>query len=252
MSKRLQPTELLKNLRIPTIPRGSRQKFAKHKRPRRVLDKARHAPPRTDQDRIPGSARLSLVLRGGAGDIRLVVYATALYTWLRPRELNEICWSDFFLDDAKPRVRAPASISMNRKEALLPLHLELAAILRQFRSGDFAALAKPFRHHVPRMKTVRRDLERAGIPLREEQGRRVDFHSLRMTFGTTMLASGVHPIVVKKLMRHSDLKLTTNLYTDSSQLPLAAGVAMLPGFATSQPKVIVRNAPNRKGVRMST
>jgi hypothetical protein len=192
-----------------------------------------------------------LVLRGVAGDIRSVVYATALYTGLRRRELNEICWSDFFLDDAKPRVRVPASISKNRKEALLPLHPELAATLRQFRPIDFDALAKPFRHHVPRIETVRRDLERAGIPLRDERGRRVDFHSLRMTFGTTMLASGVHPIVVKELMRHSDLKLTTNLYTDSSQLPLAAGVAMLPGFATSQPNAIVRNAPNRKGVRMS-
>jgi len=73
-------------------------------------------------------------------------------------------------------------------------------------------------------------MERAGIPLKDEQGRRVDFHSLRMTFGTTMLARGVHPIVVKELMRHSDLKLTTNLYTDSSQLPLAGGVAALPGF----------------------
>ena len=183
--------------------------------------------------------------------LRSVVYATALYTGLRRRELNEICWSDFFLDDAKPRVRVPASISKNRKEALLPLHPELAATLRQFRPIEFDALAKPFRHHVPRIETVRRDLERAGIPLRDERGRRVDFHSLRMTFGTTMLASGVHPIVVKELMRHSDLKLTTNLYTDSSQLPLAAGVAMLPGFATSQPNVIVRNAPNRKGVRMS-
>ncbi len=49
-------------------------------------------------------------------------------------------------------------------------------------------------------------------------------------------------------MRHSDLKLTTNLYTDSSQLPLAAGVAMLPGFATSQPEVTDKNSPDRKGV----
>ena len=52
-----------------------------------------------------------------------------------------------------------------------------------------------------------------------------------MTFGTTLLANGVHPIVVKELMRHSDLKLTTNLYNDSSQLPLAQGVGALPSIA---------------------
>ena len=183
--------------------------------------------------------------------LRAVVYGTALYTGLRRKELNEICWADFFLDDAKPRVRVPASISKNRKEALLPLHPELAATLRRFRPVDFDSLAKPFCHHIPRIETVRKDLERAGIPLKDERGRRVDFHSLRMTFGTTMLASGVHPIVVKELMRHSDLKLTTNLYTDSSQLPLAAGVAMLPGFAASQPEVTDKNSPDRKGVGVS-
>jgi len=161
---------------------------------------------------------------------RAAVYGAALYTGLRRKELNEIRWMDFFLDDPKPRVRVPASISKNRKEAILPLHPELAATLRQLRPPSFDPLAKPFQHHVPRMETVRKDMERAGIPLKDEQGRRVDFHSLRMTFGTTMLARGVHPIVVKELMRHSDLKLTTNLYTDSSQLPLAGGVAALPGF----------------------
>jgi hypothetical protein len=45
---------------------------------------------------------------------------------------------------------------------------------------------------------LRKDLEQAGIQLRDEVGRRVDFHSLRMTFGTTLLANGVHPIVVKR------------------------------------------------------
>ena len=162
---------------------------------------------------------------------RAVVYATALYTGLRRKELNEIRWMDFLLDEPNPRVRVPASISKNRREATLPLHPELAATLLRLRPGGFDPLAKPFRHHVPRIETVRKDLEQAGIQLRDEVGRRVDFHSLRMTFGTTLLAHGVHPIVVKELMRHSDLKLTTNLYNDSSQLPLAQGVGALPSMA---------------------
>lgn len=173
-----------------------------------------------------------------APPFRAVIYGTALYTGLRRKELNEIRWADFFLDDAKPRVRVPASISKNRKEAVLPLHFELAAMLRRHRPIGYNPLDKPFHQHVPRIETVRKDFEVAGIPLRDEQGRRVDFHSLRMTFGTTLLASGVHPIVVKELMRHSDLKLTTNLYTDSSQLPLASGVAVLPDIPVSVPRPI--------------
>ncbi|WP_438482561.1 tyrosine-type recombinase/integrase [Oleiharenicola lentus] len=159
---------------------------------------------------------------------RAVVYALALYTGLRRKELNQIRWVDFLLDDGNPRVRVPASIAKNRRDATLPLHADLAATLRRMRPPGYDSLSRPFLHKVPRIETVRRDLERAGIPLRDEVGRRVDFHSLRMTFGTTLLANGVHPIVVKELMRHSDLKLTTNLYNDPSQLPLAQGVAALP------------------------
>jgi site-specific recombinase XerD len=42
----------------------------------------------------------------------------------------------------------------------------------------------------------------------DEQGRRVDFHSLRLTFGTNLVLRGVHPRVVQELMRHSDIRLT--------------------------------------------
>lgn len=162
---------------------------------------------------------------------RAVVYATALYTGLRRKELNGIRWIDFLLDEAAPRVRLPASITKNRREAILPLHPDLAATLRRLRPTGFDPLATPFHQHVPRIETVKKDLEKAGIPLRDALGRRVDFHSLRMTFGTTLLANGVHPIVVKELMRHSDLKLTTNLYNDPSQLPLAQGISALPRMA---------------------
>ncbi len=47
---------------------------------------------------------------------------------------------------------------------------------------------------------------------------------------TLLLANGTHARVVQELMRHSDIRLTTRLYTDASQLPLAAGLAALPSF----------------------
>lgn len=162
---------------------------------------------------------------------RSTVYATALYTGLRRKELNGLSWSDFELDCPAPYVRVPATISKNRRETTLPLHQDLAVMLRVLKPVGADVAAYPFYHRVPRIETFRLDLARAGIPVRDGTGRRVDFHSLRVTFGTTLLARGVHPVVVKELMRHSDLKLTTNLYTDPSQLPLARGVATLPAIA---------------------
>lgn len=129
-----------------------------------------------------------------------------------------------------PAVRVPASISKNRRDSVLPLHPELVVALRKFRPADAAEFQFIFRHHVPRIETLRKDLAAAGIPLLDHDGRRIDLHSLRVTFGTSLLVNGVHPRVAMELMRHSDIKLTTKLYTDPSQLPLSAGVAALPAF----------------------
>lgn len=58
----------------------------------------------------------------------------------------------------------------------------------------------------------------------------MDFHSLRMTFGTNLVLSGAHPRVVQELMRHSDIRQTMKLYTDVSKLPVREAVAGLPSY----------------------
>ena len=93
------------------------------------------------------------------------------------------------------------------------------------RPGEVSQDAFVFRGLIPRVHTFKKDLAAAEIPFHDARGRRVDIHALRKTFGTLLASGGVAPRVAMELMRHSDLKLTTNLYTDSSQLPLAAGVA---------------------------
>ena len=80
------------------------------------------------------------------------------------------------------------------------------------------------------MVTFRRYLAKAGIPYLDEQGRRVDFHSLRLTFGTNLVLSGAHPRVVQEMMRHSDIRITMKLYADVTGLPLAEAAAALPLF----------------------
>jgi hypothetical protein len=53
-----------------------------------------------------------------------------------------------------------------------------------------------------------------------------------------------HPRVARELMRLSDLKLTMKIYTDVSQLPLAACVAALPSFEVGNSSLALpRNHP---------
>lgn len=89
---------------------------------------------------------------------RSVVYATALYTGLRRKELNGLPWANFCLDGSTPHVRVPASISKNRKDAVLPLHPELVAMLRKLKPSNVDENKAPFRHRVPRIETMRKDL----------------------------------------------------------------------------------------------
>lgn len=163
---------------------------------------------------------------------RLLVYRLILETGLRHSELKGLRWSDMVLDGPSPCVRVPASIAKNAKTALLVLGAEMASGLRSHRPADFAPFGKVFAA-IPRGSTFRRDLVAAGIPFVDESGRRVDLHSLRKTFGTALVLSGVEPRVVMEAMRHSDLKLTMKTYMDAAQLqgPVAAAVAKLPWHA---------------------
>jgi hypothetical protein len=51
--------------------------------------------------------------------------------------------------------------------------------------------------------------------------------------------------VVMEAMRHSDLKLTMKIYTDVSQLPLAAGVAALPSFGIGETQAALSRGMNQ-------
>ncbi len=106
--------------------------------------------------------------------------------------------------DCGPCVRICASTAKNRRTVLLPLGAELVAQLKAWRAPDAASFQMVF-PSVPEVETLARDLNRAGIPFVDDLGRRVNFHSLRKTFGTALVLSGVLPRLVMELMRHSDL-----------------------------------------------
>ena len=81
------------------------------------------------------------------------------------------------------------------------------------------------------MWKMKSDLKKAGIPYKENS-RYADFHALRHTLGTNLSSRNVPPRVAMELMRHSDIRLTMNYYTDTNHLPLSDAIAKLPVFTT--------------------
>jgi integrase len=158
---------------------------------------------------------------------RAIVYRLAVETGIRRRELKGLRWADMNLECERPCVRVPASIAKNRKTVLIELGPEMVAELRILRTSDTAAF-QPVFTALPKLATLQRDLAEAGIPFVDDLGRRADFHALRKTLGTTLAVQGVHPYVLKEVMRHSDLKLTMKVYMDAGQLPVSAALAKLP------------------------
>jgi integrase len=164
---------------------------------------------------------------------RAVVYLAAVQLGLRRKELQGLTLADFEFDTPQPFVRLPASISKNRKEATLQLRPEVVAAVRSILPADASPTHKVFAGFVPRISRFKKDLALAAIPFLDAKGRRFDFHALRVTLGSNLLATNTPLAVIKLLMRHSDIRTTIKHYGDASLLPVAAAIASLPAFTVS-------------------
>ena len=107
---------------------------------------------------------------------------------------------------------------------------ELEELRASFRPQDAKPTDRVFKEGVPRCATLRKDLEAASIPYIDESGRYADFHALRYTFNTWLQTNGVPPIIAQELMRHSDRRLTDQVYRDSSLLPLQESMRSIDGY----------------------
>src|SRR5439155_4976937 len=93
----------------------------------------------------------------------------------------------------------------------------------------------PGEWHKDAAEMLRGDLAAAGIPYRDGAGRVADFHALRHSYITLLERSGVSPKMAQKLARHSDIRLTMNVYTHAQLHDLAGAVEGLPALlATSE------------------
>jgi hypothetical protein len=128
-----------------------------------------------------------------------------------------------------PRGRAPK----NGKAAEQPIPPTLAAALCSWLAPK--ARGKPV-FALPEKtgpQILHADLRRCGIEPVDAEGRVVDTHSLRHGSITALARAGVPVKVVQTLARHSDPKLTRNLYSHLSAFDLHGAIDHLPDLTAS-------------------
>lgn len=161
------------------------------------------------------------------GDIvrdRQVLYWYALTTGFRANECASVHWEDLTLDGPKLAVRLAGMHTKNGDDALVPLQAFVAEAMKDMRKrrsvvqiadgkGPVQQTDKVF--HVPDMvaRLVRKDAAFAGlIPQVSLTSKRVDFHCLRKSCARILIELGVHPKHIQQVLRHSDIRLTMDLY----------------------------------------
>jgi len=157
---------------------------------------------------------------------RALIYKTAILTGLRKNELRTLNVNDMSFGDL-PFIVLRGENEKNGKGSSVPLRSDLAAELLQWvagRAGDELVF------HVPAglLRIFDRDLIAAGIDKIDERGGRVHLHALRHSTGTHLSAANVAPRTAQAVMRHSDISLTMNTYTDERLLNAAGAVELLP------------------------
>lgn len=162
------------------------------------------------------------------GRERALVYRTALYTGLRRGELDSLTLGS--LDLKQGTITIAAQDEKARRGATLPLHPELARELKLWIKSEGLKRADAKLFSVPEklIKRLNQDLAVAGIAKKDDRGRTLDVHALRHSFGTMLSTSGVAPRVAQAAMRHSDINLTMQLYTDPRLLDVQGAMEALP------------------------
>ena len=183
------------------------------------------------------------------GRERALIYITLILTGLRKGELASITIGQCDLSD-NPSIKLKSADEKNRQGNKIPLQDHLAANIRLWiedkraeheanstgessdSSESISSFLKEKLFAVPEglLRILNRDLEWANIQKIDDSGRSIDVHSLRHTFGTLLSTTGADPRVAQEAMRHSDISLTMNVYTDPALLNVKAAVQNLPSF----------------------
>jgi integrase len=173
---------------------------------RRSLDQA-------ELDRLYKAAETSpKLVQGLTGRERAMLYRVAAGTGLRAGELRSLRPSSFHFDDKVKMVYVPGAHTKNGEDARQPLPAKLAERLSDWLPKSTDNELWPTNWHLKAAKMIRVDLETAKIEPETAEGV-INFHSLRVSYCTSLARAGVPPTIAQKLMRHSTIQLTLETYT---------------------------------------
>jgi integrase len=169
------------------------------------------------------------------GSQRCLCYAVAPGTGLRRNELGSLTPESFDLKAGPPVVTLSGAHTKNRRQATLPLRRDLADRLQEWLRGRApGGVLFPIKDKQVNYM-IQTDLEAAGVPYVKD-GRTLDFHDLRVSFVSNLALSGVTLAVAQKLARHSDPRLTANVYTHLGLADLSRAVESLPPLPGGAPE----------------
>ena len=192
---------------------------------------------------------------------RALVYKALVLTGLRKGELTAVTVRHLELSGPQPFIVLDAADEKAGRGAEIPLRGDLAEDVREWladRLEKLRAEARAEGRPVPAMlpadlpvfdvpaalvRIMDRDLVACGIAKlvtdergrvrvdkSDDRGRTVDVHALRHTFGTHLSKGGVAPRTAQAAMRHSNIDLTMNTYTDPRLLDVAGALDVLPSL----------------------
>ncbi len=186
---------------------------------------------------------------------RALLYSVALQTGFRAGALRRLRVCDFKLDGKSPSVTLPgAQATKNKRTMTQALQPRTAETLRRIFAGKLPE-APAFRMPPDGMaELVREDLARARadwikegktpqeraerarstfLAETDEEGRRVDFHSLRTTTGTLLALLDVPRAVTTRVMGHASYTTTDRYYNRIDRGQRRSAVDLLPDLAPS-------------------
>jgi integrase len=185
------------------------------------------------------------------GPDRAMVYRVALGTGFRAKELRSLTPRSFDLDTDSPAVTVQAAHSKRRRTDCQPIRQDLADLLRPWLAGRrpdervFANLPLKTVRMLKKDMAVARaawiadataDEERQArqrsdfLKYRNAAGEVVDFHALRHTYISSIVAGGASVKTAQELARHSTPALTIGRYSHTRLHDLRGALDSLPSL----------------------
>jgi integrase len=194
-----------------------------------------------------------------SGPDRAMLYRVASGSGFRVSELRSLTPERFDLDGDPPSITVLAAYSKRRRDDRQPIRRELADLLRPWLVARVAGepvfampekMARMLRVDLEAGRTAwiaaahgameRADRERSDVlQPKDAAGRVLDFHCLRHTYVSQLVASGASVKVCQELARHSTPALTIGIYAHTRLHDLTAALDAVPAFdANERPRIV--------------